>query len=66
MAERRFIVIRYMGETPTLATCTRCHVKFFTPLELIANPQKAEAHLREKYRNHTCKPSFEAPIENKT
>jgi len=61
MADPRFVILKYMHKTPSLATCERCHIKFFTPLELIGRPLEAEDHLREKYANHTCKPAFSAP-----
>jgi len=36
--ERRFVILKYMRVTPSLATCDRCHLKFFTPLDVIRDP----------------------------
>jgi hypothetical protein len=55
MAERRFLILKRMGRTPSLATCEQCHLKFFVPLELIKDPEKAELGLRQKYADHKCK-----------
>src|SRR2546427_10749651 len=38
-----------MGKTPSMATCERCHVKFFTPLELIPHPVKARENLQQAH-----------------
>jgi hypothetical protein len=31
MVERSFVVLRYEGKVPTMASCTKCQRKFFTP-----------------------------------
>ena len=66
MAERGFIIMKYMRKTPTVAICDRCHLKFITPLELIGDPPQAEAQLRERFATHVCKPSLRAAIEQKS
>jgi len=58
MAERLFVILRYVHKTPILASCEFCHIKFFTPLELTGKPREAEEHLRDKFASHTCKPSL--------
>jgi len=55
MAERRLVVLKYSGKTPSLAMCEKCHLKFFTPRELNKDPVKAEAVLRLKFEAHECK-----------
>jgi hypothetical protein len=54
--ERRFVILKYMRVTPSLATCDRCHLKFFTPLDVIRDPLDAEQNLRGKFASHTCLP----------
>ena len=54
--ERRFLILKYMNRTPSLGTCERCHLKFFTPLDLIRDPLEAEHNLRGKFASHTCLP----------
>jgi len=63
MAERRLVILKYMLRTPRLATCAGCHLKFFTPLELLSRPVEAEEHLRDKFAGHTCRPSFHSQDE---
>ena len=58
MRERRFLILKYMQKTPSLATCEGCHVKFFTPLDLMGESRKAEEHLLDKFASHKCKPGF--------
>jgi len=48
-SERRFVILKYMRKTASMATCERCHLKFFTPLELIREPVEAENNLRDKF-----------------
>ena len=58
MAERLFVVLRHIHKTPSLATCECCHIKFFTPLELMREPLEADHYLRDKFASHTCRPSL--------
>src|SRR4029077_19329981 len=32
--ERRFVILRYEGQVPMMASCTKCARKFFTPTTL--------------------------------
>ncbi len=54
--ERQFVILKYIHKTASLATCGRCHLKFFTPLELIREPLEAENSLRDKFASHKCQP----------
>jgi len=54
--ERRFVILKYMGKTPSLGTCDRCQLKFFTPTELMREPLEAEHNLLGKFASHTCQP----------
>lgn len=56
MLERRFLILKYMGKTPFLATCERCHLKFFTPRELGRKPVEADQNLRNRFEIHKCLP----------
>jgi hypothetical protein len=44
-----------MNKTPSMATCSRCRLKFFTPLTLVSDPVEAENYLRDKFIAHECK-----------
>jgi hypothetical protein len=49
------VFLQSAGHTPTLAGCTKCDVKFFTPRELMKKPQAATDYLRWKFGLHSCK-----------
>ena len=56
MLERRLLILKHMDKTPFLATCERCHFKFFTPRELGRKPIEAEQNLRNRFELHRCMP----------
>ena len=53
--EPRFVILKHIGEMPSMATCTRCHLKFFAPLELLRDAEQAERQLRDKFVRHECR-----------
>jgi hypothetical protein len=55
MAERRLVILKHSGKTPTMGMCERCQLKFFTLRELTRRPAEAEQNLREKFKSHVCK-----------
>jgi len=48
-----FSVVKYRQETPVLARCTRCELKFLTPSGM-TDPQAANDYLLNKYFSHRC------------
>jgi hypothetical protein len=52
-----FSVLRYVNKTPALASCTKCHRKFFTPNDYYNDPFGAEEYLRAKFDLHQCSTS---------
>jgi len=56
MLDRRLLILKYVSKTPFLATCERCHLKFFTPRELGHKPSEAGQNLRNKFEIHKCRP----------
>ena len=56
MLERRLLVLQFMGKAPFLATCERCHLKFFTPRELGHKLVEAEQNMQERFDSHKCRP----------
>jgi hypothetical protein len=56
MVQPRFIVLNHVVKTPSVATCMRCLVKFYTPLDLIPHPEKALENLHDQFSKHVCKP----------
>lgn len=52
--ERKFVILRVVGNAPAMASCEACHLKFFVPMELMKDPHEAEEFLRKKYSDHRC------------
>jgi len=52
--EPRLVILKRLGKTPFVATCTKCHTKFFASLDLINKPRKAELHLLDQFATHKC------------
>jgi hypothetical protein len=57
MPDAGFLVLKYKGETPVLATCLRCQLKFLTPAEMMGDFMGASEYLSKKYKDHHCKVS---------
>jgi len=55
MGDLQPVFLQYVGKTPSLAGCAKCHLKFFTPQHLMRQPEAAAQYLREKCARHTCK-----------
>jgi hypothetical protein len=55
MSDLQLVFFQYVGKTPSLAGCTKCHLKFLTPQPLMRQPEAAAQYLREKFARHTCK-----------
>jgi len=54
LPERGFVILNYIGNTPSMAMCKGCGMKFFVPMPLKDDPVESEKHLREKYSDHSC------------
>src|SRR5260370_42239113 len=50
--ERRFVIVRYEGEVPMMASCAKCARKFFTPTTLARDAIGAERCMYHKYDLH--------------
>ena len=51
---RKLVILKYERETPWLAECDHCHIKFFTPRDFSIDPLGAEKHLSNKFEEHEC------------
>jgi hypothetical protein len=49
-----FSVLKYRENTPVLAVCTRCQLKFLTPAGMMKDWQAASDYLWKKYSDHRC------------
>jgi hypothetical protein len=54
MAERNFVIVRYVGKVPAMASCTKCQRKFFTPATHARDAVGADEYLRNKFDLHRC------------
>jgi hypothetical protein len=52
--ERRFVIFRYEGRVPAMASCANCERKFFTPTTLARDAVGAGEYLRRKFDVHDC------------
>ena len=60
MAERNLQIVRFIGETPSVAYCDVCRLTFRTRQEFLLDPTRAQQQLREDFEKHECKPQAEA------
>ena len=54
MADRRLVILKFSGKVPTLAGCTACSLKFFTPNTFARDQVGAEHYLSQKFDWHEC------------
>jgi len=52
MQQQGFVVLKYNRETPILAKCVHCSLKFFAPDPLMHKPIQAKEYLLEKFWAH--------------
>ncbi len=51
---RHFIVLRYAGRVPAMASCSHCERTFFTPANFLRDEVGAGEYLRNKFDVHQC------------
>jgi hypothetical protein len=56
MSERNLQIVRFIGETPSLAYCDLCRLAFRTRQEFLMDPGKAKQQLKSDFEKHKCKP----------
>jgi hypothetical protein len=56
MADRKLIIVRLIGSTPSTAYCDVCKLAFRTQRELITDAVKAKEQLQSDFDKHECKP----------
>jgi hypothetical protein len=52
--ERSFVILKNINKTPSLASCSKCQRKFFTPNSYYSDRIGAELYLQEKFDLHRC------------
>ena len=53
-AERTFVILKHVNKTPSLAACSQCQFKFFTPMAYYNDRVGAVQYLQEKFNLHRC------------
>jgi hypothetical protein len=54
MAEKQLIMLKLVHQTPVLAGCSGCNLKFFVPKALTKDPFQANNYLLSKFDRHVC------------
>ena len=52
--DSRFVIVRYDGKVPAMASCAKCERKFFTPAIFARDATGAEEYLGHKFELHVC------------
>ena len=52
--ERGFVILKHVNKTPSLAACSKCQRKFFTPNTYYNDRSGAEYYLKQKFDLHRC------------
>ncbi len=65
LPERSFIILKYVGKVPSLASCAKCQRKFLTPKTYSKEWTGAEEYLRGKFDLHQC-PQEDEPKQTST
>jgi len=54
MAEKQLMMLKFVDQTPVLAGCSGCNLKFFVPKGLMKDPFQANNYLLSKFYRHVC------------
>ncbi|MGA2414279.1 MAG: hypothetical protein ABSF59_07515 [Candidatus Sulfotelmatobacter sp.] len=55
MAKRNLRVLKWLGTTPAIATCTACNREFRVSLEVLKRVGGAVEELKLQFAQHQCK-----------
>ena len=53
-SECGFVILRYEGKVPAMASCAKCGLKFFTPATFARDAVGAYEYLGQKFDLHVC------------
>ncbi len=62
MKARELEILTYFGNTPTLARCQRCDLKFFTLTKMHKDPLGSAKYLEDKFHAHSCVVRMPLPV----
>ncbi|HKM46707.1 MAG TPA: hypothetical protein VJX69_03935 [Terriglobales bacterium] len=52
--QRSLIILKYVNQVPSFASCSKCQRKFFTPPCHRSDPTGARDYLEQKFWSHKC------------
>jgi hypothetical protein len=52
---KQLVILQQVNQTPVMARCSSCELKFFVPKELKKDPDAAHSYLLSKFDHHVCK-----------
>ena len=55
MPKRNLRVLKWIGTTPAIATCTLCNQEFRVPVDLLKRVAGAADYLKLQFARHQCK-----------
>jgi hypothetical protein len=55
MPKRNLRVLKWLGTTPAIATCTACNREFKVPLDILKRVGGAVENLKLQFAEHKCK-----------
>lgn len=56
MPDRNMRIVRFIGDTPSVAYCDVCRLTFRTRQEFMLDAEKARQQLQSDFAQHECKP----------
>lgn len=56
MPDRNLKIVRFIGNTPSLAYCEVCKLAFRTRQEFLLDADKAKQQLQSDFDKHECRP----------
>lgn len=56
MPDRKLIIVRFIGTTPSTAYCDVCRLAFRTRQEFLQDANRAKEQLQADFEKHECKP----------
>lgn len=63
--ERTLVILKHVNKTPSLAACSKCQRKFFTPTAYYNDRIGAEQYLQEKFDRHWCEEEAHLRLERR-
>jgi hypothetical protein len=60
MPDRKLVIVRFIGSTPSTAYCDVCKLAFRTRQEFLIDANRAKQQLQSDFDKHECVPEEDA------